>query len=88
MAETTPTDPLNDYAVSKLAMEYMAKLWSDKLPIFITRPFNYTGVGQADSFLLPKLVKHYNKHYKENAAMIKLKNMDVWHDFTDVRALS
>lgn len=84
ITESTAPAPVNHYAASKLAMEHLAATYADRLPLVVTRPFNYTGAGQAVHFLVPKLVEHFARR----RAVIELGNLDVVRDFSDVRAVA
>ena len=64
--------PLNAYGKSKLEMEKVCGDFKN-LTILITRPFNYTGIGQAKTFLIPKIVNHFKLRKKE----IQLGNINV-----------
>jgi len=81
LTESAPCRPRNHYACSKWAMEQMAETFRDRLPIVVTRPFNYTGRGQSDSFLVAKIASHF----RMRAPTIPLGNINVVRDFSDVR---
>ena len=73
--------PVNHYGCSKMVMEQMASNYKNKLPIIITRPFNYTGAGQEPHFLIPKIISHY----REGKTQIELGNLHVEREFNDIR---
>ena len=82
--ETTPLKPVNDYGLSKKGMEELLYLWREKIPISITRPFNYTGRGQTENFLIPKIVEAF----KLKKQRLELGNLEVSRDFSDVRFIA
>lgn len=80
ISEAHPVAPTNHYAMSKLAMEHLARTYRDRLPLVMTRPFNYTGPGQAAKFLVPKLVAHF----AQRARAVELGNLHVAREFNDI----
>ena len=82
--ETQTPAPVNHYAMSKLAMEHLAMTYTDRLPLFFVRPFNYTGPGQVESFVIPKIVSHF----KRRAKTVELGNLTVEREYNDVRMVT
>lgn len=78
LTESAPLAPINHYGASKLAAEHIAHTYNDDFALSITRCFNYTGIGQAAHFLVPKLVAHF----AERKAHIDLGNLAVARDYT------
>lgn len=80
IVESQAPAPINHYAASKVAMEHLARTYGDRLPLVLTRPFNYTGPGQAPHFLIPKLVAHFARR----APVVELGNLNVEREYNDV----
>jgi nucleoside-diphosphate-sugar epimerase len=81
ITEDEPLRPMNHYALSKVSMEQMLFKWHARLPIVIARPFNHTGPGQSEVFVMPKIVHAF--HRRE--PVIRLGNLDVARDLSDIR---
>nr|WP_298923405.1 GDP-mannose 4,6-dehydratase [uncultured Allomuricauda sp.] len=84
LSEEMCPKPVNHYGNSKLVMENMSTNYFNKLNIVITRPFNYTGVGQEEQFLIPKIVEHF----KQNKKSIELGNINTFREYNNVKFLT
>jgi nucleoside-diphosphate-sugar epimerase len=84
LPESRTPRPHNLYACAKLLAESFCGLYRDQFSIVVTRPFNAIGRGHRETFLVPKLVRHFRERRPE----IELGNTDVARDYTDVRDLA
>lgn len=72
------------YALSKLAAEYIARSFEDEnLKIYIIRPFNHIGPGQAKTFVCPGFAERIKS--AKDGDTIPVGNLAAKRDFTDVR---
>ena len=87
VAEDEPFAPVNPYAASKVAAE-MAGLqaWLGRgLEVVRARPFNHTGPGQMEGFVVPDLAHQVMRAAKGELDCISTGNISVRRDLSDVR---
>lgn len=86
--ETTPVRPLNAYSVSKLSQELLALeyFFAHQLDVVILRPFNHTGPGQSEDFVIPAFAKQFALIKKgQQEPTLSVGNLETARDFTDVK---
>jgi GDP-4-dehydro-6-deoxy-D-mannose reductase len=85
--EQVPLKPLNPYAVSKIAQDYLGLQYflSFGLPVVRLRPFNHTGAGRPDVFVESNFAKQVALiEAGKQEPVVKVGNLEAVRDFSDV----
>jgi GDP-4-dehydro-6-deoxy-D-mannose reductase len=87
LREDVPLAPRSPYAISKAAQEGLALAYAARwrLPLVVTRSFNHSGAGQRPGFVVPDLAGRVRAVRDGQAAAVRVGNLSVRRDFSDVR---
>jgi GDP-4-dehydro-6-deoxy-D-mannose reductase len=93
ISESTVPFPQNHYATSKLAAEHVALQYRNVsgIPIVIARPFNHSGPGQSDRFVIADFCRQIaDAELRSSPASgtgltMQVGNLEAERDFLDVR---
>ncbi len=88
ISESSALDSNNPYGISKLTQEKFAEIYRQRygMKIYCVRPFNHTGVGQKETFVLPSFCKQAAEIEKSGKdGVIRVGNLEAKRDFSDVR---
>ncbi len=85
--EDHPFCPVDPYAASKAAAELVGlQAWLGRgLEVVRARPFNHTGPGQTETFVVPALAAQVLAAAAGHSSQIAVGNLEVRRDLTDVR---
>ena len=87
LREDRMANPMNPYAVARVAQEHLSKVYSRGygLDIVCTRSFNHLGPGQTDRFVVSSFVRQAVEVAKGRRGKIICGSLDIVRDFIDVR---
>jgi len=78
----------NPYGISKVTQERFAYIYKEQygIKVYYVRPFNHTGVGQSNTFVLPSFCEQVAEIEKTGKpGTIKVGNLEAWRDFSHVK---
>jgi len=85
ISENATFNPVNEYGITKVAQELLARLYCGKMNIIFTRTFNITGPGQSTEFVCSAFAHRFNECRQESTNKVKTGELDIVRDFLDVR---
>jgi GDP-4-dehydro-6-deoxy-D-mannose reductase len=88
ISETNKLNANNPYGISKTTQERFAALYREQygMKVYCVRPFNHTGIGQKDTFVLPSFCKQAAEIEKSGKpGVIRVGNLSAKRDFSHVK---
>ncbi|MBV8949851.1 MAG: GDP-mannose 4,6-dehydratase [Actinobacteria bacterium] len=87
LSEESPLRPMTPYGVAKVAADFLALQahLAHGLGTIRARPFNHTGRGQSDRFVIPALARRVAEAERDGASEVRVGSLDPVRDVTDVR---
>ncbi len=87
VTEDSLPNPLSPYAISKLAMDYMGRLYSRSygIPIVIARTFNHTGPGRGEMYAESAFAKQIVEIEQGRRKTLEHGDLQWVRNYTDVR---
>lgn len=82
--ESFSLNPLNVYGASKAASDILASTYSRDIKVVRTRPFNHTGAGQDNTYLVPGIIERMLSAQGTDKK-ISIGDITPVRDFLDVR---
>lgn len=87
ITELSLPNPLSPYAISKLAMDYLGRLYAQAydMNIVVTRTFNHTGPGRGEMYAEGAFAKQVVEIERGTRKVLEHGNLESMRNYTDVR---
>lgn len=85
--ELTLPNPLSPYAISKLAMDHLGRLYTKSygIPVIVTRAFNHAGPGRGEMYAESSFAKQIVEIEHKQRHVLEHGNLESIRNYTDVR---